>query len=305
VSRSLKAHLLLVLATLIWGSTFVVVKAALRFASPLVFTTIRMTVATILLALFFHKSVRRITKPALAAGCEVGLLLFMGYALQTSGLNLTTPSKSAFLSSSSAVLVPLLLMIFWRTRIDPWRMTGVVAAFAGLFLMTVPAGKGGIADLAKVNTGDLLTIFAAIAFAFQIIVVGRATRRFPFEQIVTIQIAMTALMMGLTAPWVETLRFQPSATLIAAILVTAALPTAVAFGVQAWAQQFTPASHTALIFTLEPVFAWITSLIVIRERLGLRAGLGALLILAGVLLSQLLGKASHLESEAAARSSPG
>jgi len=305
VSRSLKAHLLLVQATLIWGSTFVVVKAALKFASPLVFTTIRMTVAAIFLALFFHKSMRRISRPALAAGSAVGLLLFMGYALQTTGLNLTTPSKSAFLSSSSAVLVPVLLMVFWRTRIDPWRIIGIVAAFAGLFLMTVPADKSGIADLAKVNTGDVLTIFAAIAFAFQIILVGRATRLFPFEQIVTIQIAVMALLMGLAAPLVDTPRFQPSVTLIAAILVTAALPTAVAFGVQAWAQQFTPASHTALIFTLEPVFAWLTSLIVMQERLGSRAGMGALLILAGVLLSQLLGHASHLESEVAARSSPG
>ncbi|HEV3037049.1 MAG TPA: DMT family transporter [Candidatus Angelobacter sp.] len=305
MSRSLKAHLLLVLATLVWGSTFVVVKAAFQFASPLVFTAIRMTLATVILVLFFRKSIFQLTRPALLSGAVVGILLFLGYAFQSTGLKLTTPSKSAFLSSSSAVMVPLLLIMFWRTRSHPARLTGIAAAFAGLFLMTVPAGKGAIADFAKVNAGDLLTITAAIAFAFQIIAVGRATRRFPFQQIVSIQIAVTALLMGVAVPFVERPHLQVSWTLVSAIVACAALPTALAFGVQAWAQQFTPAAHTALIFMLEPVFAWLTSLIVMNERLGLRSGAGALLILAGILLSQLLGGASHLEPETAARSAPG
>ncbi|HXB22718.1 MAG TPA: DMT family transporter [Candidatus Solibacter sp.] len=296
MSRSLKAHLLLVLATLIWGATFVVVKAALQFASPLTFTTIRMTVAAVFLVLVFRKSLPTLTRPSLYAGCSVGVLLFLGYAFQTTGLNLTTPSKSAFLTSSSFVLVPLLLLVFWRIRIDLWRITGIATALAGLFLMTVPAGDGRIADLAKVNAGDLLTLIAVVAFALQLIVVGPATQRFPFQQIVTIQIAVAALLMGVAAPLVETPHLQPSVKLAAAILVTGALPTAVAFSLQAWAQQFIPATHTAVIFTLEPVFAWLTSLIVMKERLGIRAGVGALLILAGVLISALLARPSQLES---------
>jgi len=305
VSRSLKAQLLLLLATFIWGSTFVVVKAAFQFASPLVFTAIRMALATVILILIFRKSVIHLTRPSLAAGAGVGALLFLGYAFQSTGLKLTTPSKSAFLSSSSAVMVPLFLAIFWRARIHPWRMAGIATAFAGLFLMTVPGRPGAIADLAKVNQGDVLTILAAIAFAFQIIVVGRATRRFSFQQIVTVQIGVMALLLALSVPLGETPHLQLSPTLVAAVVACAAFPTALSFGVQAWAQQFTPATHTALIFMLEPVFAWLTSMIVTKERLGLRTGAGALLILAGILLSQLLGGASHLESEAAARSAPG
>ena len=83
-------------------------------------------------------------------------------------------------------------------------------------------------------------------------------------------------------------QFRATPTVIAAILITGILCTAVAFTVQSWAQQFTPATHTALIFTTEPVFAWVTSFIYLKERLGLRAGVGALLILGGVLLSELL-----------------
>ncbi len=305
MSRSLKAQLLLLLATFVWGSTFVVVKAAFPFASPLVFTAIRMALATLMLALIFRKSVIQLTRPALVAGTGVGALLFLGYALQSTGLKLTTPSKSAFLSSSSAVMVPLFLAIFWRARIHPRRIAGIATAFAGLFLMTVPGSPGAIADLTKVNKGDVLTVLAAIAFAFQIIVVGRATSRFPFQQIVTVQIGVMALLLVLAVPLGETPHLQPSATLVAAVVACAAFPTALAFGVQAWAQQFTPAIHTALIFMLEPVFAWLTSMVVTKERLGIRSGAGALLILAGIFLSQLLGGASHLESEVAARSAPG
>src|SRR5260370_7802964 len=88
-----------------------------------------------------------------------------------------------------------------------------------------------------------------------------------------------------------------SPTVIAVVLVTGIFGTAVAFTVQAWAQQFTPATHAALIFTLEPVFAWMTSFLYMQERLGARAGAGAVLILAGVLVSELLGQVSQPDPE--------
>jgi drug/metabolite transporter (DMT)-like permease len=78
-----------------------------------------------------------------------------------------------------------------------------------------------------------------------------------------------------------------------AIFVTGVFCTALAFTVQAWAQQFTPPTHTALIFALEPVFAWITSYVVLKERLGGRAAVGAVLILGGILLSELMGSVAE------------
>ncbi|HKE32553.1 MAG TPA: DMT family transporter, partial [Candidatus Angelobacter sp.] len=101
---------------------------------------------------------------------------------------------------------------------------------------------------------------------------------------------------AIATPLLEHPHMQLSPTVISAILITGILGTAVAFTVQAWAQQFTPATHAALIFTLEPVFAWLTSFIMLNERLGLRAGAGALLIIAGVLVSELLGNVSRPET---------
>jgi len=292
--------LLLVMIAFIWGSTFVLVKEALNDASPLALNSARMVVAAVLLVIFYRKKIAVLTRQALVAGVTVGFFLYLGYALQTSGLKLTTPSKSAFLTGTSSVLVPLLLVAIWRTRIHLWRVAGIALALIGLFLMTVPGGRAGLADFANVNLGDLLTIGCAFSFAFHIIFVGRASQRFPFEQVAVLQVCTAAILMTVSAPLLEHPHFRPTATAIAAVLVTGILCTAVAFTVQSWAQQFTPATHTALIFTTEPVFAWLTSFIYLKERLGMRAGVGALLILGGVLVSELLGQVEQPDDEPAA-----
>jgi drug/metabolite transporter (DMT)-like permease len=297
VARSLKAHLLLVAITLIWGSTFVLIKQALLDASPLLLNAVRLSLAAALLALYYRKHLSTMRRPALIAGCVVGLFLYLGYAFQTAGLRLTTPSKAAFLTGVSTVLVPLLLVVIWKAVIHPWRAVGIALALSGLFLMTVPAGRQGLADFANVNGGDVLSIGCAIAFAFQIIFLGRSTQRFPFEQIAVLQISVGALLTAVTVPFLERPHMRFSGAVIATILVTGILGTAVAFTVQAWAQQFTPATHAALIFTLEPVFALVTSFLYLNERLGGRAAAGALLIFGGVLVSELLGQVAHPDVE--------
>jgi drug/metabolite transporter (DMT)-like permease len=295
MNRSLKAHILLVLMTLIWGSTFVLVKQALFSASPLLLNTIRMALAAVVLIAMYFKHLLRLKAETLLAGIVVGFFLFLGYAFQTTGLSLTTPSKSGFLTGISTVLVPLLLILIWQSHIRLWRGVGIATAFVGLFLMTVPAGRQGIADFANVNLGDVLTIICAFAFAFQIILLGRATQRHPFEPLAVLQITVAAVLMGISTPFLEHAHIHFNLTVISAVLITGIFGTALAFTVQAWAQQFTPATHTALIFTLEPVFAWLTSYVYLKERLGWRAGAGALLILAGVLVSELLGHVAKPE----------
>jgi drug/metabolite transporter (DMT)-like permease len=302
VSRSVKAHLLLAFITLIWGSTFVLIKAALRDCSPLVLNAVRMFLAAGLLAACYRKQLRSLSRPTLFSGCVVGICLYLGYAFQTTGLRLTTPSKSAFLTGVSTVLVPVIRFALWRTHLRLWRAVGICLALAGLFLMTVPGGQQSIADFARVNRGDLLSFACAVAFAFQIVFLGRATQRFPFEQIAVLQIAVAAVLTAVSAPLLEQPHFSATPIVVACVLITGILGTALAFTVQSWAQQFTPESHTALIFTLEPVFAWLTSFILLGERLGLRAGGGALLILAGVLVSELLGQVRQPEPEMARQS---
>ena len=295
MSRSLKAHLLLVLVTLVWGVTFVQIKDALRDISPLLFNAVRMALAGAALALIFRKNLR-MNRAALLCGIWMGTLLWMGYEFQTTGLVLTTPSKSAFLTGVSVALVPVFLALLWRRQVNRWTSLGVLVAFAGLHLLTVPNSSSG-SLLSGINRGDALTLGCAVAFAFQIIFMGRAMRVHAFEQIATLQACVAAVLMALTVPLLEKPHAVWSPRVVLAILVTGLLATAAAFTIQAWAQQFTPPTHTALIFVLEPVFAWASSYLLLGERLGRRASLGALLIIAGVLLSELKGSASQPSAE--------
>lgn len=293
--------MLLVFITLAWGSTFVLIKSALREITPMYFNAVRMALAAICLIALYGRHLPRISRSTLRAGSLVGAFLWLGYEFQTSGLKLTTPSKSAFITGFSVILVPVFLAVIWRRKINHWTALGVAAAFLGLFLLTVPAGGAAsdLGDFRTVNLGDLLTLGCAIAFAFQIIFMGQAMKNHAFEQVAMLQAATCAVLMAITVPAIETPHAVWSREVIAAVVITAIVCTAIAFTVQAWAQQFTPPTHTALIFSLEPVFAWITSYFAVGERLGLRAGFGAVLILAGVLVSELKGSVAPPEAEAA------
>ena len=295
MSRTLKAHLLLVLVTFVWGVTFVEIKDALNDISPLLFNAVRMALAAAALVLIFRKHLR-ISAATLRSGIWLGTLLWLGYEFQTTGLVYTTPSKSAFLTGVSVVLVPVFLALIWRRHINRWTSLGVLIAFIGLYLLTIPgAGSGG--RLSGINRGDALTLGCAVTFGFQIIFMGRAMRSHRFEQIATLQACAAAVLMAVTVPLVERPHVLWSPRVVIAILVTALLATAAAFTIQAWAQQFTPPTHTALIFVLEPVFAWASSYVLLGERLGSRAGVGAALIIAGVLVSELKGSASQPSEE--------
>jgi drug/metabolite transporter (DMT)-like permease len=237
------------------------------------------------------------SRSAFYAGVLVGIPLWLGFSFQTTGLRLTTPSKSAFLTGFSVILVPVFLALFWRKKVNAWIITGVLIAFVGLYLMTVPAGNGTGLNLETINRGDLLTVCCAIMFAFQIILMGRAMRHHRFAGVATVEAITCAILMMATVPVVEHAHVVCSSRVIWAILVTGLLGTGAAFTIQAWAQQFTPPTHTALIFLLEPVFAWITSYVLLHERLGMRAGVGALLILGGIAVSELKGSQAELEAE--------
>ncbi len=297
MSRSLKSHILLILVTLVWGATFVQIKDALTDISPLLFNAVRMTLAGATLVIVFRRHLRSLTRDAFLMGCLVGAFLWAGYEFQTTGLRLTTASKSAFLTGFSVILVPVFLALGWRRHVNRWVVTGVITALAGLYLMTVPAGEGGGLNLQSINRGDLLTIGCAIFFALHIINMGRAMQKYRFEQIATLQTIVAATLMALTIPVLEHAHVVWSSRVIWAILVTGLLGTAAAFSIQAWAQQFTAPTYTALIFLLEPVFAWITSYVVLHERLGFRAGIGALLILAGIVVSEVKGTSAELAEE--------
>ena len=286
----------LAFCTLLWGSTFVVVKNSLDQASVFVFLGARFTLAGLCMAAFRMRSLRGLQREEIFAGFRLGFFMFGGYAFQTAGLRYTTASNSGFITGSSVVLVPLILAFFWGKRATLWIYFGTIAAAAGLYFLTVPAS--GVAHL---NRGDVLTFFAAASYAVHIILVGEYTKEHSAAALSVLQVLACALLSWLTAlgahaiRW-QTMRFDSSGSLWLGIAVCAVFATAVAFSLQLWAQQYTTPSHAAILFTLEPVFAVATSYVVLGERLGLRALFGAALVLAGILAAELLGPPAAPES---------
>jgi drug/metabolite transporter (DMT)-like permease len=301
-----RAYLLMLAVVAIWGSTFVVVKAALNDASPAAFNLVRMTLAFAVLAVVYRRHWRQISRRQLAAGAVVGLCLALGYQFQTIGLVRTTPSKSAFITGLLVVLVPFFSLIPGLHppggRKPGWNaFCGALLAFAGILLLTVPATAGGsvlaslVPDWKSMNLGDLLTFGCAVGFALHCLALAHVSPRIDFRPLALMQVGFCALFMGLSLPLIEQPQIHWTPRLLAALVAAAVLATAAAFSVQSWVQSILPPTHTALILTMEPVFAWITSYVVMGERLGLRPAMGALLILTGILLTELVA-APHTPS---------
>jgi drug/metabolite transporter (DMT)-like permease len=275
-----RADLALAFNTFIWGSTFVLVKRALDDASALLFVAIRFSLATIVMALVFRRRWTWAAGPP-PGGILAGVCLFGGYAFQTAGLNLTTPSKAAFLTGLTVVMVPLLGSLVYRVYPHFSEAIGVVIATVGMGLMTLQGDAGGVAR------GDALVILCALAFAAHIVVLGRYSKMASFEPLAVWQLGTTAALALAGFWWIEKPFFHPSPILWLAVLVSSLLSTALAFTVQAWAQQVTTATRAALIFALEPVVAWIFAFTIMGERLPAKAILGAVLILTGILVAEL------------------
>ena len=292
MNRPRAAEAALAWNTIVWGATFVLVKAALGHVSPLLFLALRFSLATLALLSLLggtggrgRQTAKGGTVPGrwkpILAGALTGTFLFSGYLFQTQGLRFTTAPRSAFITGLTSVMVPLLAALVYRSRPQVSEVAGVLVATAGMGLMTLEGAVGSI------GKGDLLTFFCAIGFAAHIVTLGHFSEHVSFKLLSIGQVGAAALWALVLLGWVETPRLEWRPVVWWAILVTGLLATALAFTLQAWAQQYTTSTRTALIYMLEPVFAWMTSYFWAGEGLSGRAAAGAALILGGVVLVEL------------------
>jgi drug/metabolite transporter (DMT)-like permease len=276
--KTAKADAALIAVTAIWGCTFLLVQNALHDVSPVLFLGLRFAVASLALYAVYR---RKLMKAAVLPGIAAGLFLFAGYAFQTVGLKYTTASKSAFLTSLSVPLVPLAGSLVYRLVPKPFELLGVVVASIGMVLLTAPTSFAGI------SRGDLLSFLCAIAFAGQVVAVSHAAGKGNFETLALVQMLTASVLSFATCNFLEVPMVIWTPGVIAAVVLTGLLASALAFSVQAWAQQFTSVTRAAIIYALEPVFAWITSWLLVGERLGIKGTFGAALILLGILTVEL------------------
>jgi drug/metabolite transporter (DMT)-like permease len=272
----------LVAITLIWGVTFVLVKQALADVSTLLFLTLRFSIAAAAVALIFRKEFRAPTaRISLLRGVLAGIVLFGGYVLQTAGLKFTSASKAGFITGLYVPLVPIIGGVVLRKLPQISEMIGIVIAGTGMVLLTVQK------DILHIAGGDLLVAGCAAAFACHILMLGRFSPKSNLGLLTVAQIATGALLGAATFWWVEPVRLTWTFNVWVTLAVTSLLATALAFFVQTWAQRWSSPTRTVLIFSLEPVFAWVASYVLAGEVLSHRGVAGAVLILAGILVVEL------------------
>ena len=279
------ARLGLVFTTLAWGATFVMVSEALKSSPPFAFGAYRFLVATLATFIFVRSNIKNITKIEFEGAAKCGILLFCGYAFQNFGLweneiyfN-TTPSKSAFITSISVIMVPLILTIFKIDKIRNHLWVTILVAIIGLYLLLDPVGYG-------VNAGDLLTFFCAIFFAFHIIIQDKFVKQdINIARFFLIQIFVASILSFICSGIFDNSTIIWNQQLIQTILITGIICTAIAIMIMVWAQQILSPSQTAVIFSLEPVFAAVFSWIIISEVLGMQGWIGGFIIVFAVVMT--------------------
>jgi len=290
MKRPLFADISLLLVTLIWGTTFVLVQNAIDFLPPFAFNGIRFFIAAFLLFIclivFDSKQLRRMNVKILLSGVFIGFWLFIGYVTQTIGLLYTTTSKAGFITGLSVVLVPIFSFVLLKQYPSRNAIIGVVTATIGLFLLT-------LTDVSALNIGDGLVFICAISFAMHIIVTGKFSSKYPTLLLTVIQISTVAILSIISSfffeDWKKSFNMEVlfSKDVIIALIITSVFATAIAFFVQTNFQKYTSATRVALIFAMEPVFAALTGYFWAQERLSISAVLGCILIFMGMVFAEM------------------
>ncbi|MBT1070563.1 DMT family transporter [Pelotalea chapellei] len=275
-----KAAVLLLTTTFFWGVTFTIVKQAVADIDVFVFLAQRFILATVfILPISFFKG-KNFDRNTLLQGSLMGILLFGAYAFQTVALRYTTASNTGFLTGLNVVMVPLMASAMLRHRVSLPVKVAVALSVAGLFLL---CGNGSW----NFNQGDILAAICAVCVSLHLICTGAFSRGSDYYWLTAVQLGMVALLSSLGAIGRGHSIFVWYPDLLGTFLVCSLVATVFAFLVQTSMQRFISPTKTALIFCTEPVFAAGYAWIAINERLGIYGVVGAVLILAGMVVSVL------------------
>jgi drug/metabolite transporter (DMT)-like permease len=285
--NQVKADLALLFVTVSWGASFLLTKNALDGLETFNFLAVRFGIATLISMVVFIKDMLRMNRKTLFLGIGVGALMFASYGFQTVGITMTTISKSAFITGTSVLMVPMFAALFLKRMPDRSSLLGAFMAFVGLGLMTLTGGSAEAGASAGLNLGDFLTLLCAVGFALYILAVGKYTVQVDSVPFAIVQLGTVAVFSAVTSFAFETPVVPSGGNAWFAILFLAIVCTSMAFIVQNVAQKYTTSTHTALIFSGEPVFAAMFAYVVAGEVLGMNGVIGGGLILLGMLVAEL------------------
>ncbi len=277
--------LLMFITTIIWGSAFFILKDTIDSFPTFYVLAIRFSIAVLVLCLFSLKKLIKMKKEVFLHGAVLGLIFYMAYLFQTTGLKLTTPSKNAFLTACYVIFVPFLVWMFYKKRPSINNILASVLCLVGIGLVSLNAGL-------NINLGDMLTLIAGLFFALQIIFISRYANK--GDDI--IQLLIAELFVACVLLWITTLSTEipdypkggviPLKSLIS-IIYLSVFATCFAQFAQMKGQELTNETTASLILSLEAVFGTIFSIIFYGERLTTQLIVGFVIIFIGLIINEL------------------
>ena len=271
---------MLLITAIVWGSGFVGTVIALQYLTAYQVMAGRFVLAAIILSLLFGKKFRTFTKPVIWKGAVLGTILYIGFALQTVGLEYTTPSKNAFLTAINVVIVPIIAYMVYKRKVDRHETIGAMIAIIGIGFISLQGSM-------TINIGDALSIACAVAFAFDIFYTNHFVKKEDAISLTIVQF-ITASLIGVVAVVIQgDIPTTVEKEAVYSIIYLAVFSTTIAYVCQNIAFTYTTATKGAIILSLEAFFGMILSVLFLQEVLTGRMMIGAALIMAAILITEL------------------
>ncbi|RXI34076.1 EamA family transporter [Arcobacter defluvii] len=281
-AKELKADLLLLSVAIAWGVTFLMVQDAINTTPVYSFLFFRFSLATIIMFFISYKFLKKINLKTVFYGIILGIFLFSAFATQTFGLTYTPSSIVAFITGLNVIFVPFLTFLFFKDKIKSNVLIATFIAVIGLYLLTM---SGSL----SFEKGEFLTLICAVLFALQIIFTGKFSKEVNVFLLVLFQLITVSILSLIFSLFLDNVTFNIpyDFAFFKAVIITAIFATVYAFLIQTYMQQFTTATKTAIIFTMEPVSAAIFAYLTANEILTITQFFGAILIILATLVAEI------------------
>ena len=271
---------MLLITAIVWGSGFVVTAIALEYLTAYQVMAGRFILAAMILSLLFRKKFKTFSRSVVWKGAILGTILFIGFALQTVGLEYTTPSKNAFLTAVNVVIVPLIAYLVYKRKVDRYETIGSIITLIGIGFLSLQGSM-------TISIGDALSLACAVAFAFDIFYTNHFVKKEDALSLTIVQF-ITASFIAVIAVLIQgdiPTTFEKEA--LYSIIYLAVFSTTIAYVCQNIAFQYTTATKGAIILSLESFFGMLLSVLFLHEVLTGRMIIGAALIMIAILITEL------------------
>lgn len=294
-SNKFTGEFALLLVTIFWGATFVIVKGALNDTSPMIFVGFRFLSASILFIPFIFYKIKKVDSGSIKAGIILGVLLFISFALQTIGLQYTSATKSGFLTGTLVVLIPFFQIFIKKKYPTKGALLGALFVFVGIFILS-GSNKSIYLLLNELGSnftaGDFLTLLCALFFAVHVVYLDVFSNKYDYWILTFAQLFVTAILSFIFAGVlnnysIENYRFVFTNNLLFAIIYTAVFATLINTILQTKYQKMVSPTKAGIIYSFEPIFAALFAFVALNERMTILGILGCFLIFVGLIVAEI------------------